>query len=76
MDLGQNYHIWSFGAQNAKIGITLVKNHVKKSFWARWKRFNKAVLVDSKFLIFNENSGTWGKITIFGHSGPKMPKLA
>ena len=29
--LGQNDHIWAFGAQNAKIGITLVKNNFKNS---------------------------------------------
>ena len=33
---GQNDHIWAFGAQNAKIGITLAKHNFKKSLWARW----------------------------------------
>ena len=63
-------------SKNTKIGITLIKNNFKKSLWARWKRIKKVVVMESNILIFIENSGTWGKITIFGHLGPKMPKLA
>ena len=39
---GQNDHIWAFGAQNAKIDITLVKNNFKKSL--SWKRINKVLM--------------------------------
>ena len=72
--LGPNFHIWAFGAQNSKIGIIWVCNVIGMSLRTRWKHIDGRILKHRSFSKKCKNLGIWGRISIFGHLGPKTQK--
>ena len=73
-DLGPNFHIWAFGAQNTKIAIIWVWNMIGWWLRASWKHIDNAILIFFKKSKNSKNLGDWGRISIFGHLGPKTQK--